>query len=539
MSAPLTKGRVLLGLAWFACAFWGILEVGSVYEFNPDYSHGYLVPVIAGIAWWRQRKVLSRDPARPSVLGVPLVGAGAALLVLGYWYDTAMQPGGLGVAFIMGCGLWLTGVGLALASQGPRRVLAYSFVVWYLLFGIPLPESWTGLLTLPMRRWVTEVSAVLLNGVGFGVERAGNVLYFDTFFLGIADACSGIRSLLSLVASTVAIGYLIDCRPKHLLALALVALPLSFAQNVLRVIVTAFAMRYVDPRFGEGWRHEGVGWVTFVLAALVAVWLANRWSRDEEPGERAAPTGDDAKYAPPSVAGKRWVVGLALTGLIVGAVAQGMIRLRYYGGTVDTPAGENLSLRGLPTSLGVFDLIERSELDAKSASILNPSSSYLARWSDLDGTRIHVMVFRWSPQRLGVYGSTFKPHSPEVCYPNSGWQMDDSVNPTLPMSEGSEAEGFRRVFQQGNHRRLVLFVKNQDPGAAFAQEFPSPVRARWAALVRSWNEADLELGAQFSVSVAVDIQPGDSVAHAEAVARHFMRLWAQELVPYDMRFSLQ
>ena len=147
--------RWLSWLAWVACAWAGIWRMLGVYEFNPDYSHGYLVPVIAGYAIWRHRDRLRALPQVRSAFGLILILPAVAALGMGFWYDVALQPGGLGVEFVMGWGLWLSALGLAWITEGRARFLALTFAWAYLLFGIPIPESWTGIVTLPMRRLVT------------------------------------------------------------------------------------------------------------------------------------------------------------------------------------------------------------------------------------------------------------------------------------------------------------------------------------------------------------------------------------------------
>ena len=224
---------------------------------SPEYSHGLLcAPAALAIAYSRRRELRSLRPA-PS--GVGLAGAVIAIALLG-----------LGT---LGAELFLTRISFALLVAscvlflfGWRhlRVLALPFAL--LLLSIPIPAIVITRLTLPLQLAASAMSESGLMAAGVPVLREGNVLVLPNATLQVAEACSGIRSLVSLVVLALVIGRTVDPRASARAAIILAAVPVAVLVNGLRVTITALATYQYGPAVASGAVHEALGVLTFALA---------------------------------------------------------------------------------------------------------------------------------------------------------------------------------------------------------------------------------------------------------------------------------
>ena len=143
---------------------------------------------------------------------------------------------------------------------------------------IPIPAIVFTQITFPLQILASKVAALLLPMVGVPVLREGNVLYLPAMPLEIAEACSGIRSLLSLAALAIIYGYLAESRIWVRIVLALASIPIAVAANSLRIVGTGLLVQYWDPDKAEGFFHTFSGWLVFVVS-LAMLFLLHRLLR--------------------------------------------------------------------------------------------------------------------------------------------------------------------------------------------------------------------------------------------------------------------
>ena len=165
---------------------------------DANFSHGYLVPVISGyMAWHKRNDWLGRE-SEPSNWGLAILLMGGLLHVAG---NAAAE------LFTMRFSMVLTLWGLLLYMKGRKVSQSLFFPVLYLLFMIPIPAVlWNGI-AFPMQLWASQITARVLEVIGIAVLREGNVLHLPTTTLEVVEACSGIRSLTSLLALSAAFAY--------------------------------------------------------------------------------------------------------------------------------------------------------------------------------------------------------------------------------------------------------------------------------------------------------------------------------------------
>jgi len=227
---------------------------------DPNFQHGVFVPLFALFVLWQDRKKLQPIAPAPSWTGLPLVVLSLVMLVLGV----------LGAElFFSRVSLLILLAGLIILFQGWTFFRAVLFPWAFLILMIPIPALLINRVTFPLQLLASELASVLLEVVGVPVLRQGNVIVLASMPLDIAEACSGIRSLLTLVTLAIIYGYLMETRSWVRVVLALSAVPIAVAANSFRIFGTGLLVQYWDPDKAQGFYHALGGWLIFVVALLL------------------------------------------------------------------------------------------------------------------------------------------------------------------------------------------------------------------------------------------------------------------------------
>ena len=235
----------------------------------PDFSHGFLIPFFAAFLLWDKRDKLQSTPIEPSWAGVWLVGLGLFELLLGiFGADLFLQR----TSFVV------LAAGLVWTLLGQAMLHHVKFVLFVLLLAIPLPTILFNQITFPLQIVASKLASMLLPLAGVPVLREGNVIQLPTMQLEVAEACSGIRSLMSLFTVAVIYGYLLERSMWRRAAVALSSIPISVAANGARIFGTGLCVQYWDPDKAMGFFHEFSGWLMFLvsLGCLYLVHLVMR-----------------------------------------------------------------------------------------------------------------------------------------------------------------------------------------------------------------------------------------------------------------------
>jgi len=235
----------------------------------PDFSHGFLIPFFAGFLIWDKRRKLGSLRIVPSWAGLPLVALGLFELLLGV----------LGAdLFLERTSFVLLMAGIVWMLLGRAFVRELKFVLFVLLLAIPIPAVLFNQITFPLQLQASALASQLLQLVGVPVLRDGNVIQLPAMPLEVAEACSGIRSLMSLFTVAVIYGYFLERKTWKRVVLAVSALPIAVAANVARIFGTGLCVQYWDPEKALGFFHEFSGWLMFVvsLACLYLIHIAMR-----------------------------------------------------------------------------------------------------------------------------------------------------------------------------------------------------------------------------------------------------------------------
>jgi exosortase len=224
---------------------------------DPNFEHGIFVPLFALFVLWQERKKLIAIPASPSWTGLPLIVLSLLMLALGI----------LGAElFFSRVSLLILLAGLILLFQGWTFFRAVLFPWAFLILMIPIPNLLLQKVTFPLQLQASRLATALLELVQVPVLRQGNVIVLATMPLDVAEACSGIRSLLTLVTLAIIYGYLMETRIWARVVLVCSAIPIAVAANSFRIFGTGLLVQYWDPDKAEGFYHALGGWLIFLVA---------------------------------------------------------------------------------------------------------------------------------------------------------------------------------------------------------------------------------------------------------------------------------
>jgi exosortase len=248
-------------LVCLGAVYWQILAaLFEQWSKDPNYSHGFFVPVIAGWFAYRQWGTIRRTVVDPSLTGIAVMVGAVVLLVLGFLSTEYLTMRASFVAMLAGLILYLFGRSAFREMRLP---------VLYLLLMIPLPYILYDAAAFPLKLIVANASVNVLKLLGFSVVREGNIILFPTLILEVADACSGLRSLMTLVTLAVTCSFLMLRKPLMRVLLVVASVPIAVVTNMLRVIVTGILAETISPELAEGVFHEMAGLGVFIMALLL------------------------------------------------------------------------------------------------------------------------------------------------------------------------------------------------------------------------------------------------------------------------------
>ena len=247
------------------------VAVKLVYDWYtiPDYSHGFLVPFFAAFLIWDKRKVLKSIPIKQTWSGIVLIVFAIMVLILGVY---GVELFTARISFL----LLLTGLIATFFGWAMVRELRFPLLV--LVLAIPFPAILFNRITFPLQLLASRIASDILPLLGVPTLHEGNVIELPIMKLEVAEACSGIRSLMSLFTLAVFYGYFLERTTKRRVILALASIPIAVTANVARIVGTGLCVQYWDPEKALGFFHEFSGWVMFVVS-LACLYLVHRAMR--------------------------------------------------------------------------------------------------------------------------------------------------------------------------------------------------------------------------------------------------------------------
>jgi exosortase len=264
-----TRGALLGTLAAAAAAFvlcyWNVLTK-LVHDWGHDdnYSHGFLIVPIALYFVWERRTRLATASRRPHWFGLLVVLGSLGLLVAGT-LGAELFVSRVSMIFL------IAGAVLFVLGFDALRILAFPIAFLFLM--VPPPAIIFNQIAFPLQLLASQFGEWTLQAFSIPVLREGNVITLANTTLEVAEACSGIRSLISLLTLGIVYGYFVDRRPAVRVVIALSTIPIAIVANGIRVAGTGIAAHYYGAEAAEGFFHTFSGWIVFI-AAFALLYLA-------------------------------------------------------------------------------------------------------------------------------------------------------------------------------------------------------------------------------------------------------------------------
>lgn len=258
-----------------------LVKLGLQWNNDPDYSHGFLVPVLVGYFVWERWDRLKTSRIAPSLWGVALLAGGLLMLVVGsIGAELYLQRSSLIVVI----------AGLVLLIMGRDALKTLMFPIAFMFFMVPLPAIVVNAVAFPLQLFAARTAEFCLFNFGIPVLREGNVIVLAGTTLEVAEACSGIRSLQALLALGTVYAYFSQRSAWKRWVLVFLSVPIAIAANAFRVSGTGVLANYWGSQAAEGFYHTFSGWLIFVVAFLLLLGCGGLLSKIGK-GRKAATQG--------------------------------------------------------------------------------------------------------------------------------------------------------------------------------------------------------------------------------------------------------
>ncbi|MBF0483971.1 MAG: exosortase [Candidatus Omnitrophica bacterium] len=224
------------------------------------YSHGILIPFVSVYLIWQKKDELKEMPAAPSFWGTVIVILG--LLI--YIFSSLFR-----VYFVGGFSMFTVLIGLILYFYGWKILRKIWMPIVFLLFMFPLPLVIITNISFRMKMLAAKIAAYILNHIGIPALREGSMIYMRHAYVVVDDVCSGLRSLISLLALGGIFAYMTVTTRFKKWVIFLSTIPIAVATNVIRVVFLSSVAEIWGSQYTKGFVHDASGFFIFAVAFVL------------------------------------------------------------------------------------------------------------------------------------------------------------------------------------------------------------------------------------------------------------------------------
>jgi exosortase len=394
---------VVFGFIWFEL----INQLKPDWWLNPQYNYGLIVPLLAVYLFWKRWRTrpAPETPVTHALAIIVLFLCAALFLPVRFLSDAnpdwrflswvlALAVAGISLSF-----LYLTG--------GRSWLRHFAFPVLFFLVAVPWPVRIEQMVIQNLMRIVTAINVTFLQLAGVPALQHGNVIEVGAGFIGIEEACSGVRSLQATLMVSLFLGELYSFRISRRLILIVIGVLLAFVCNVVRTAILVWAGTTKGIQSIESW-HDPAG-LTILMVCLFGLWISSLIMMRRGHEFSPAPKIDNQRAA----IRMSWSAlgALAVWFLLVEAGVQSWYRSHQTFTSsrwaVSWPETES-NYKNVPIARAAEDLLRYNEGGG-------------ASWEGSDGRQWVMYFFRWLPGRTAA--RFVKVHRPDICLPASGRTM--------------------------------------------------------------------------------------------------------------------
>jgi len=415
-----------------------------------EFSHGPLMLVVSLYLLWARRALLDSHDSRGNWAGVLF------FLVAVFIYSLAVKAGIENVRhlslFLMIFGLFITFGGVTYGRYVLPSLILLPFVV-------PPPAFLNANLTYGLQLVSTDMSVVMLRAVGLSVFQDGNIIDMGNLKLAVVEACAGLRYLYPMIGLGVLAGMLFDIPLWKRGLFVILAAAVSVIMNSVRIFLTGAFAEWTNTDVSDGFFHLFEGWVFFlfsfaVMLAICYLTLTKKEKSTAGSGVLKVSVSEDLKEPRPHHLAPIYSAIILTVAL---AVVVSLIR------TVGPIIPERRSFNSFPLQINGM-IAEEDTLPDVEQTILNMSDYFLGHYREDDAPPVTLFIGYYEQQ-----SANNTPHSPRVCIPSGGWEIEDLTE--IELKNGDQIVPVNRVLIGRGENKLLVYYWFQQRGKYLANEY--------------------------------------------------------------------
>ena len=497
-----------------------LAKLGKDWWTDENYSHGLLVPFVIGLIVWIEFDELKNAAAKPQILlgGIAIFAAFTLLLGGTLGAELFTQR----VSFVVMC------AGIIVYFFGAKIIKSLVVPFVLLLLAIPIPQIIFNKIAFPLQIWASQTAVWGIRLFGVPTIRKGNVIEILPFgatqiiALEVVEACSGIRSLMTLVTLALILAYFTREKTTNeikfwqtfdfwrTIILMAAAIPIAVLTNAARVTATGVLTYYYGRQATESSVHEVSGWLVYVVALVLLIGLnallktiSRKVAKSQSESEGRTESETESESGKISASSRLSVSASRICALCLVLVAGGVF-VNWFERRGEV-AVERKSLIEMPQQIGDWRM-KGGEIrfDKQTESVLRADDYTMREYLGANNRLANVYVGFYASQKSGA---TY--HSPQNCLPGAGWTMREPEQISITTPAGKTFTANRYIIENGVYKEVLIYWY-QGRGRIAASEYADKLHTITDSVLRRRSDGAMvrvmtDLGADVNASNAAAI----------------------------------